>query len=132
MQKHLIEHLKQFSLKYQTISYHFDSKCALKNSFNFRQSKVETQKVDLTKFGQMQTHYFENIKELEDVKKEDKEHARAMIVAQKELAQINLETARLGLETCKFKQDNMGTSGTSSNESSKRNRLGVSQPFFSG
>ena len=95
-------------------------------------TKVETQNVDLTKFGEMQNQYFANKKELDEAKKDDKEHALAILEAQKDLAKINLETAKLGLETCKFKQDNMGTSGTSSNESSRRNRLGVSQPFFSG
>jgi multidrug resistance efflux pump len=78
-------------------------------------TKVETQNVDLTKFGEMQNQYFANKRELDEAKKDDKEHALAILEAHKDLAKINLETAKLGLETCKFKQDNMGTSGTSSN-----------------
>jgi secreted trypsin-like serine protease len=95
----------------------------LKAEILMLKTKVETQNADLTKFGTMQNQYFANIKELDDAKKEDKGHALAILEAQQKLAQINLETAKLGLKTCKFKQDNMGTSGTSSNESSKRNRL---------
>ena len=105
---------------------------ALKAEILQLKTKVEAQNVDLTKFDTMQNQYFANKRELDEAKKDDKGHALAVLEAQQKLAQINLETAKLGLETCKYKQDNMVASGTSSNESSRRNRLGVSQPFFSG